>query len=82
VWQGVYVLRVNGSGLTLIGRVSQYPAGEGYGDSPDGGLQIERSVITGELSPYRIPERGHGNGPFVAHIVDHNRSALRLLLVG
>jgi hypothetical protein len=43
----VYVLRVNGSGLTLIGRVSQYPAGEGYGDSLDGGLQIERSVIIG-----------------------------------
>jgi hypothetical protein len=47
VWQGVRVPTASGSGLTLLGRLSQYPAGEGYGDSPDGGLQIERSVIIG-----------------------------------
>jgi len=47
VWQGAYVFRVNATGFTLLGMVSQYPAGMNYGDSPDNGLQIERSVIIG-----------------------------------
>jgi uncharacterized secreted protein with C-terminal beta-propeller domain len=47
VWQGVYVFRVTPQGFTLLGRVSQYPAGENYGDSPDGDLQISRSVMIG-----------------------------------
>jgi len=47
VWQGAYVFRVSASGLTLLGNVSQYPAGMNYGDSPNNGLQIERSVIIG-----------------------------------
>ncbi|MDA4116643.1 MAG: beta-propeller domain-containing protein, partial [Thaumarchaeota archaeon] len=47
VWQGAYVFRVNASGFTLLGNVTQYPAGMNYGDSPDNNLQIERSVIIG-----------------------------------
>jgi inhibitor of cysteine peptidase len=47
VWQGVYVFNVTSSGFTLLGRVSQYPAGQNYGDSPVGNLQIDRSVIIG-----------------------------------
>jgi inhibitor of cysteine peptidase len=47
VWQGAYVFRVNATGFTLLGTVTQYPAGMNYGDSPDNGLQIERSVIIG-----------------------------------
>ncbi|MGP8124875.1 MAG: beta-propeller domain-containing protein [Nitrososphaerales archaeon] len=47
VWQGVYVFRVTAQGFTLLGTVSQYPAGQNYGDSPNSGLQIERSVIIG-----------------------------------
>ncbi|MGD0319604.1 MAG: beta-propeller domain-containing protein [Nitrososphaerales archaeon] len=49
VWQGVYVFKVNASGFTLLGRVSQYPPGQNYGDSPDGSLQIDRSVIIGNF---------------------------------
>ncbi len=47
VWQGVYVFKVTAQGFTLLGRVSQYPAGQNYGDSPSGSLQIDRSVIIG-----------------------------------
>jgi uncharacterized secreted protein with C-terminal beta-propeller domain len=47
VWQGVYVLKVTPEGFTLLGSVSQYPPGQNYGDSPNGGLQIDRSVIIG-----------------------------------
>jgi uncharacterized secreted protein with C-terminal beta-propeller domain len=47
VWQGAYVFQVNSTGLTLIGRVSQYPAGQNYGDSNNPNLQIDRSVIIG-----------------------------------
>jgi uncharacterized secreted protein with C-terminal beta-propeller domain len=47
VWQGVYVLKVTPVGFTLLGTVSQYPPGQNYGDSPNGGLQIDRSVIIG-----------------------------------
>jgi uncharacterized secreted protein with C-terminal beta-propeller domain len=47
VWQGVYVFRVNSTGFTLLGNVTQYPAGQNYGDSPNSGLQIDRSVIIG-----------------------------------
>jgi len=48
VWQGVYVFNVTGSGFSLLGRVSQYPAGQNYGDSPANDLQIDRSVIIGD----------------------------------
>jgi inhibitor of cysteine peptidase len=47
VWQGVYVFKVTASGFILLGRVSQYPAGQNYGDSPVNNLQIDRSVIIG-----------------------------------
>ena len=47
VWQGVYVFKVTGAGFTLLGRVSQYPPGKSYGDSPVNNLQIDRSVIIG-----------------------------------
>ena len=47
VWQGVDVFRVTRSGFTLLGNVSQYPAGLNYGDSPNNNLQIMRSVIIG-----------------------------------
>ncbi len=48
VWQGVYVFRVTAQGFTLLGTVSQYPAGQNYGDSPNSSLQIDRSVIIGD----------------------------------
>jgi uncharacterized secreted protein with C-terminal beta-propeller domain len=38
---------VTESGFTLLGTVSQYPAGQNYGDSPTSTLQIDRSVIIG-----------------------------------
>jgi inhibitor of cysteine peptidase len=47
IWQGAYVIRVNASGMTMLGNVTQYPAGMNYGDSPNNSLQIERSVIIG-----------------------------------
>ena len=47
VWQGVYVFRVTPQGFTLLGTVSQYPAGQNYGDSPNSSLQIDRSVMIG-----------------------------------
>jgi len=47
VWQGVYVFNVTNSGFTPLGRVSQYPASQNYGDSPNNNLQIERSIIIG-----------------------------------
>ncbi len=47
VWQGVYVFKVTAAGFTLLGRVSQYPPGQNYGDSPNNSLQIDRSVIIG-----------------------------------
>ena len=47
VWQGVYVFKVTAAGFTLLGRVSQYPPGSNYGDSPVNNLQIDRSVIIG-----------------------------------
>ena len=48
VWQGAYVIKVSPSGLTLLGKVSQYPAGMNYGDSPNSKLQIDRSVVIGD----------------------------------
>lgn len=48
VWQGVYVIQVTGSGFNLLGKVSQYSADQNYGDSPNGSLQIDRSVIIGD----------------------------------
>src|SRR5881628_664066 len=47
VWQGVYVFKVTAAGFTLLERVSQYPPGKSYGDSPVNNLQIDRSVIIG-----------------------------------
>ena len=47
VWQGAYIFNVNSTGMTLLGKVTQYPAGQNYGDSTNYGLQIERSVIIG-----------------------------------
>lgn len=47
VWQGVYVFKVTPQGFTLLGTVSQYPAGQNYGDSPNSNLQVDRSVIIG-----------------------------------
>jgi uncharacterized secreted protein with C-terminal beta-propeller domain len=48
VWQGVYIIRVNGSGFTVLGKVSQYPASQNFGDSANNDLQIDRSVIIGD----------------------------------
>ncbi len=48
VWQGVYVIRVDPTKLTTVGRVSQYPAGQNVGDYPNTGLSIDRSVIIGD----------------------------------
>ena len=47
VWQGAYVFRVNSSGFTLLGRVSQYTNEGNFGDSANSNLQIDRSVIIG-----------------------------------
>ena len=47
VWQGVYVFKVTTQGFQLLGTVSQYPQGQNFGDSPDYGLQVDRSVIIG-----------------------------------
>ncbi|MDA4137057.1 MAG: beta-propeller domain-containing protein, partial [Thaumarchaeota archaeon] len=55
VWRGVYVFQVNSTGLTLLGKVSQYPADQNYGDSPNNNLQIDRSVIIGNYL-YTISE--------------------------
>ena len=49
VWQGAYVIKVTPSGFELLGKVSQYPQGMNYGDSPDNSLQIDRSVINGDV---------------------------------
>ncbi len=48
VWQGVYIIKVTPSGFDVLGKVSQYPAGQNYGDSPDSNLQIDRSVVIGD----------------------------------
>jgi len=48
VWQGVYIIRVNSTGLTVLGKVSQYPAGQNFGDYPNDSLSIDRSVIIGD----------------------------------
>ncbi len=48
VWQGVYVIKWSPTGLTVVGNVSQYPAGQNYGDYPNGSLSIDRSVIIGD----------------------------------
>jgi uncharacterized secreted protein with C-terminal beta-propeller domain len=48
VWQGVYVIRVNSTGLTVLGKVSQYPVGQNFGDYPNDSLSIDRSVIIGD----------------------------------
>lgn len=48
VWQGVYVVKVHGTGFTVLGKVSQYPPGQNFGDSSDYSLQIDRSVVIGD----------------------------------
>ncbi len=48
VWQGVYVIKVTDAGFTVLGKVSQYPTGQNFGDSPNSDLQIDRSVIIGD----------------------------------
>ena len=48
VWQGVYVIKVNSTGLAVLGKVSQYPAGQNVGDYPNDSLSIDRSVIIGD----------------------------------
>jgi len=48
VWQGAYVFRITSAGFTLLGNVTQYPAGQNYGVSQNNNLQIERSVIIGD----------------------------------
>jgi uncharacterized secreted protein with C-terminal beta-propeller domain len=48
VWQGVYVIKWDPTGLTVLGKVSQYPASQNYGDYPNDSLSIDRSVIIGD----------------------------------
>ena len=48
VWQGVYVIKWSPTGLTVLGGVSQYPAGQNFGDYPNDSLSIDRSVIIGD----------------------------------
>ena len=48
VWQGAYVIKWAPTGLTILGRVSQYPAGQNFGDYPNDGFSIDRSVIIGD----------------------------------
>jgi len=48
VWQVVYVVKVTAAGFTVLGKVSQYPAGQNFGDSPNESLQVDRSVIIGD----------------------------------
>jgi uncharacterized secreted protein with C-terminal beta-propeller domain len=47
VWQGVYVIKWAPTGLTVLGKVSQYPAGQNFGDYPNDSLSVDRSVIIG-----------------------------------
>jgi uncharacterized secreted protein with C-terminal beta-propeller domain len=49
VWQGAYVIKVTGAGFTVLGKVSQYPAGLNFGDSPNNNLQVDRSIIIGDF---------------------------------
>lgn len=48
VWQGVYVIKVTTSGFTVLGKVSQYPSSQNFGDYPNDSLSIDRSVIIGD----------------------------------
>jgi len=48
VWQGAYVIQWSPTGLTVLGRVSQYPAGQNFGDYPNDSFSIDRSVIIGD----------------------------------
>jgi inhibitor of cysteine peptidase len=48
VWQGVFVIKVTPSGFEVLGKVSQYPAGQNYGDYPNDTLSVDRSVIIGD----------------------------------
>ena len=48
VWQGAYVIKWTPTGLTVLGKVSQYPAGQNVGDYPNESLSVDRSVIIGD----------------------------------
>jgi len=48
VWQGVYVIKWAPTGLTVLGKVSQYPTSQNYGDYPNDSLSVDRSVIIGD----------------------------------
>jgi uncharacterized secreted protein with C-terminal beta-propeller domain len=48
VWQGVYVIRVTPTGFTILGKVSQYPPEQNYGNSPNSDLMVDRSVVIGD----------------------------------
>jgi uncharacterized secreted protein with C-terminal beta-propeller domain len=48
VWQGVYVIQVTDAGFTVLGKVSQYPSGQSFGDPSNSTLQIDRSVVIGD----------------------------------
>jgi uncharacterized secreted protein with C-terminal beta-propeller domain len=48
VWQGVYVIKWSPAGLAVLGRVSQYPAGQNFGDYPNDSLTVDRTVIIGD----------------------------------
>jgi len=48
VWQGVYVIKWAPANLTVLGKVSQYPASQNFGDYPNDSLSIDRSVIIGD----------------------------------
>jgi inhibitor of cysteine peptidase len=47
-WQGVYVIKWSSAGLTILGRVSQYPAGQNFGDYSNDSLTVDRTVIIGD----------------------------------
>jgi len=48
VWQGAYVIKWSPMGLVILGKVSQYPTGQNFGDYPNSSLSIDRSVIIGD----------------------------------
>ncbi len=49
VWQGAYVFKVNSTGFTLLGRVSQYPPGQNYSVSPNNNLVSRPDSLYGFL---------------------------------
>jgi len=74
VWQGVYVIQWSPTGLTVLGKVSQYPVGQNFGDYPNDTLSIDRSVIIGNylytISQGEVLVSGmSGSFPAVATII-------------